>query len=161
MLRILGIGLITAVVSIWGERLIARQKKRVKALEAFLRLAESFEAKLRSFHIPLKSFLSEHRDELLESTGFLNSALCNMSLAEAARKTADELCLDDKDVKLIGEFGDGIGEYSLDEELKRCGYYIGQTKKLLGEATEKLPGEIKLLRSAGVMCGILAAVLLI
>lgn len=161
MLRILGIGLITAVVSVWGEKLIAMQKRRVKALEAFLNFARSFEAKLKSFNIPIKSFLSEYKDEILELSGFLNSAVSTVNISEAVRKTADNLCLDEKDVKLIEEFGDGIGQYSLDEELKRCTYYTGQIQKCLDEAKEKLPGEIKLLRSSGVMCGILAAVLLI
>ena len=161
MLRILGIGLITAVVSVWGEKLIARQKKRVKALEAFLNFARSFEAKLKSFNIPIKSFLSEYNDEILELSGFLKSAVSTVNISEAVRKTADDLCLDEEDVKLVGEFGDGIGQYSIDEELKRCAYYTGEIQKRLVEAREKLPGEIKLLRSSGVMCGILAAVLLI
>ena len=161
MLRIFGIGLITVVVSVWGERIIVRQKARIKALESLIRMMESFGAKARSFGTPLKSFLSEYRDELLEASGFLNSAILTMSLGTAAHESADKLCIDGEDVALISEFGEGLGQYSLDEELKRCDYYVLQTKKLLETAKEKLPGETKLLRSAGVMCGILAAVLLI
>ena len=161
MLRLFGIGLITIVVSVWGEKIISRQKKRLKSLEAIIRLEEAFASKARSFGIPLKSFLSEYRDELLENTGFLSRAVLSMSLGAAARESADGLCLDNEDVELIREFGDELGQYSLDEELKRCSYYISQTQRILNLAKEKLPGEIKLLRSAGVMCGILAAVLLI
>ena len=161
MFRMLGIGIITVVVSVWGERIIIRQKTRIRALEALLRMEEGFGAKARSFGTPLKSFLLEYKDELLADSGFLNSAVLSMSLGTAAHDSADKLCLDSEDVLLISEFGDGLGQYSLNEELKRCDYYVLQTKKLLETAKEKLPGEIKLLRSAGVMCGILAAVLLI
>ena len=161
MFRIFGIGLITAVISIWGEKMILRQKKRVMALEAFFRLVQSFEAKLKSFNIPVKTFLSEYKDELLESSGFLCGAVGTVSVSEAVRKAADTLCLDEEDVRLLGEFGDGIGQYSVDGELKRCTYYTAQIEKRLTEAREKLPGEIKLFRCSGVMCGILAAVLLI
>ena len=47
------------------------------------------------------------------------------------------------------------------EEAKRCLYFKGECEKLLDEAKEALPVKTKLLKSAGVMCGILAAVLLI
>ena len=161
MLRILGIGLITAIVSIWGESLVVRQKKRIKALEALLRLAQSLEAKVRSFHTPVRSILCGYKDELLEASGFLELAVFGMSFAEAARQKADELCLDVSDVLLLSEFGDGLGQYSVDEELKRCAYYTGELKRRLDTARSKLPGEVKLFRSAGIMCGILAAVFLI
>ncbi len=161
MLKILGIGLITVIVSIWGESLVARQKKRIKALEALLRLAEDLEAKIRSFHVPVRSILAEHKYGILAESGFLELAVQSTSLSEAVRQKADELCLDMRDVSLISEFGGGLGQYSIDEEAKRCAYYIGEIKKLLDDARLKLPGEAKLFRSAGIMCGILAAVFLI
>ena len=161
MLRILGIGLITVIVSIWGESLVIRLNKRARALEAFLRLAENFEAKVRSFRTPIRSFLMEYKDDILESSGFLQNAADSMRISEAVREKAEELCLDERDVILISEFGDGLGQFSFDEELKRCGYYIEQIRDLVDDAKGKLPGEKKLLRSAGIMCGILAAVFLI
>ena len=161
MLRIVGIGLITVVISIWGESRVVRQRKGIRALGALLRLIEGFEAKARSFHTPIKSFLSEYKDELLNESGLIKSVLGGMSFAEAVRDSADTLCLEGQDVSLLSELGEALGQYSLDEELKRCGYYAAQIRKLLDSAKEKLPGETRLLRSSGIMCGILAAVFLI
>ena len=161
MLRLFGIGLISVVLTIWGEKIVKRQKKRIKSLEALLRLFESFEAKVRSFHSPLRQFLLEYKDELIEKSGFLEIANINTDISEIVRSSADELCLDTSDFELISEFCMGLGQYSVDEELKRCDYYIGRMKNILDEAKSKLPGEAKLLRSVGIMSGILAAVFLI
>ena len=161
MFKVAGILIIVAVLTASGEKCVGALNKRIKSLEAFIRLADALEAKLSSFCIPLPDFFSSYSDPYLDKTGFCRTVAEGMSFSETVRAYENELCLESQDAEILISFGNELGQFSVAEEIKRCRYYKGELEKNLRAAQEKLPVKTKLLRSAGFMCGILAAVLLI
>lgn len=161
MIKLVGILLIVGAMSAAGIECSSMIKKRVISLEAFVKLLDSMAVKIGTFSTPLSEFFNTYKDDRLDSCGFLKAVSESVSFSEAVKARASALCLEEGDVSLLGSFGEGLGGLSAAEEAKRCLYFKGECEKLLDEAKEALPVKTKLLKSAGVMCGILAAVLLI
>ena len=161
MIKLVGLLLIIGAMSAAGIECSSMLKKRVGSLESFVKLLDSMATKIGTFSTPLCEFFYNYKDERLDSCGFLKAVSESVSFTEAVKSRASELCLEENDVILLSSFGEGLGGLSAAEEVKRCLYFKGECEKLLNEAKEALPVKTKLLKSAGVMCGILAAVLLI
>ncbi len=160
MLKILGVILIIFGTGIFGERCVGVLKTRIRALEGLVKLIESMEAKISGFSMPTAKFFATYSDKYFEDIGFLN-ACRDTDIATAVSEYKSILCLDDAEHSLMIEFAGELGQYTAAEQLRRCTYYRTELEKMLREAKEKLPVNTKLLRSSGIMCGILAAVLLI
>lgn len=160
MFKVIGILIIMGSMTLFGEKCVELMKTRVKSLESLIKLLDVMEAKISSFCMPINSIFEAYADAHLEKCGF-SEALRKTNLYEAINNKSAELCLEESEIILLSKFSSELGQYTAAEQVKRCGYYRRELEKILSGAKEKLPVNTKLLRSSGVMCGILAAVLLI
>ncbi|MBE6605932.1 MAG: hypothetical protein E7635_02705 [Ruminococcaceae bacterium] len=160
MHKLLGILLIVLSGSTLGSQCAAILKRRVRALEAIIKMLDSLELKINTFSTPLDEFFDCYKDELLESCGFLQEVREN-GFSCALKSNADEMYLTEDDVRLLSEFADDSLHFSAAEQARRCHYYKCECQKLADQAKESLPLYTRLLGSLGIMSGILASVLII
>lgn len=154
-----GILIIVIAMSLAGNSMALRLKKRLRSLEALITLIESLEVRIREFNSPVKEFF-KNCSPPKELIGLCNSAYSE-GLYNSVKSHAEELALDAADTELLCELAEALGTYSAYEEEKRCRYYRERLEVTRAELAEKLPVKAGLLRSAGLMCGILVAVTVI
>lgn len=159
MIKLVGILFIVGAASACGFECSSMLTRRVRSLEAFVRLFDALAGRISAFSTPINEFFASYSDETLEACGFL-SRIGN-GFCEAVNECSRALCLEDDDIKLLVAFGDGLGAMSASEEAKRCLYYKDECDKSAAAARAELPVKTRLLKSAGVMCGVLAAVLVL
>lgn len=160
MHKLLGILLIVVSGSTLGSQCAAMLKRRVRVLEAIIKMLDSLEIKISTFATPLDDFFASYKDELLESCGFLQGVRENGFL-NALKSSADKMYLTEEDVCLLSEFADDSIHFSATEQARRCHYYKCECENLADQAKESIPLYTRLLGSLGIMSGILAAVLII
>lgn len=159
MLKIIGICMIVAAMTAAGRGYAGLIKKRLCSLEGIIELIDALEIKIRDFATPMPEFFKSYKGgkdmtELCKTAG-------QTGLDRALKACKERLALEDEDMNLLLEFAGSLGTLSAQEEAKRCSYYKEELKRRASEVKENLPVKAGLLKSAGVMCGILAAVLLI
>lgn len=161
MTKLVGILMISVAFGIVGHECTTRLRARARSLKAFVKFFDSLGARIGAFAIPFNDFISDYSDDLI-GCGSDFAAVCKSSdFSSAVRECAHDLALDDADIKLLSDFGDGFGTLDLARETKRCAYYGGECEKLLCELEEKLPLKARLYNSLGITCAILAAVIFV
>ena len=154
-----GILIIIIAMSIAGNSMAERLKRRLHSLDAIIGLIEALEVKIRDFNTPVREFFGECR--IKGAAALLCKTAYSEGLYNAVKIHAEELSLENADIDILCEFAGEIGTFSAYEEEKRCRHYREKLTRVRDELAEKLPVRTGLLRSAGLMCGILIAVAVI
>ncbi len=161
MTKLVGIMLIVISTSVCGFECAKMLSHRMRSLKAFIRLLDALALRISSFSTPINEFFCSYKDDELEKSGLISGIRSGMSFCAAVSQCKEALFLDESDMGLLLEFGEGLGMMSAQEEARRCMYYKSEFEKHLASAADELPLKIRLLKSSGVMCGILAAVILL
>lgn len=160
MIKILGLLLIVSSMSLAGRECAGMLKKRISSLEAIIRMIDSLEIRISEFSTPLPVFFSSYSDKVLDSCLFI-SAIRESGLSDAIDLKASELALKEEEINILKALAERLGTLCISEEVRHCRYARKELEHVLSAAKEALPLHDKLLKSVGVMCAILAAVLFI
>ncbi len=159
MLKITGLVIIVISISALGNNYAALFKKRLSVLEAFCELFDDMEMKISEFSTPVSVFFKEYNNKTLLSE-FCKSA-GKYGFENAIKENAKTLALEEDDCRLLCEFAGSLGTYSQVQELRICRYYKERLLKSANDAREKLPMRTSMVKSCGIMFGVMAAILLI
>ena len=167
MIRFIGAGLIIAASAAAGAYLNARLQKRVKYLDGFAAALEYLKA-----HICFSDFEMEKAlrlaNDVCDTGGVFCAAAENMK-ADGLKKAwkravyinADKMCLKTADANAIASLGERLGLTDAEDQKKNIENVLVSLAVCRAEAKAEYEKNGRLYRSCSVMCGALAALLLI
>lgn len=170
MLKIFAAAIIIAASSRIGFILASRLDKRKNSLEGFKDALSMLEGEIGFMNNPPPQAFRNIALSSVRISGFFESVCENLECGqtsvssawnEALDKSRAKMCLKSEDIRALAEFGTRFGKSDVKNELNNINNAMIKLNMQLAEAKNECDGSKKMYRSAGVLCGILAAVLLI
>lgn len=158
MFKIIGLVIVVAATSAVGVGYASLMKKRLCSLEEICGFLSFLELGISEMNTPIAKLAKSYKSEILSA--FLCDAEV-LGFAEAFRANKESLALEDEEMSLLVEFSSSLGSFSASEEIKRCRYFRQRLEKIASDFKEKLPLREGMFKYAGIMCGLLIAILLI
>lgn len=170
MLKIAGIILIVLSSSQIGFMLASRLERRKKVLTGFKDALSMLESEIGfAKNSPAQAFYNISKT-VTQLGRFFDSVCIRLNgekkcTSDAWNETVDEykreLCLTQTDVQVLKGFCTRLGKSDVENELKNIRNTMVSINMQLAAATNDCDSNKRMYQSAGVLCGILAAVLLV
>lgn len=154
--------ILVAASYLCGQALSGEDGKKLSAIEAMAELLKYIRRRMWTERLPLYQIFSAYEDDFLEKIGFLELMRSHRTHINNRWKQALNLLPLEKEV--FGEllrFGNELGLLPLEEQIKRldgCMDFLENEKAKLAKA---LPPKQKTTKTVCLLCGLLAAILLI
>ena len=167
MIRFIGAGMIITASICAGAIMSARLRKRVKYLDGFAAALEYLKA-----HICFSDFEMEKAlrltDDVSDTGGVFRTAAENMKsdgLKKAWKRAvyinAEKMCLKASDADAIASLGERLGLTDAEDQKRNIENVLVSLAVCRAAAAKEYEKNGRLYRSCGVLCGALAALLLI
>ena len=167
MIRFIGAGMIIAASAAAGAYMNARLHKRVKYLDNFSAALEYLKS-----HICFSDFEMEKAlrltDKIGNTGGVFRAAAENMradGLKKAWKRAvyinADKMCLKAPDADALASLGERLGLTDAEDQKKNIENVLVSLSVCRAAAVKEYEKNGRLYRSCGILCGALAALLLI
>ena len=167
MIRFIGAGMIIAASAAAGAYMNARLQKRVKYLDGFAAALEYLKT-----HICFSDFEMEKAlrltNDVCDTCGVFRAAAENMradGIKNAWRKAicdnADKMCLKPADITALSSLGERLGLTDSEDQKKNIENVLVSLSVCRAGAKADYEKNGRLYRSCSVLCGALAALLLI
>ena len=157
MPRLIGAAALLLLSVYTGASLASMEKKRLRQTEGFLLLVRYIREQISCFRRPLPEIYTGFSNEALENAGFL-PALAEGDFSSALARARDTLYLEDEEFKLLGAFGESVGQSFEEEQKALCAYTERELEKALARRREETPKRVRVLRT---LCAVFGGMIII
>lgn len=166
MIKIIGTVIVVAVGTAIGLLKSRSLSLRVKFLEEFLSFITYMETEIRYSSDSLYQIINRFSSTNESSLNFLSyctekSHTFSDEWNESIKKISSEVGLKETDIKLIKEFGAGLGISDIDGQIAHCEVNKTHLKSRLSDAIEERNKKGRLYRMLGICSGLTLALILI
>ncbi|MBQ9510893.1 MAG: stage III sporulation protein AB [Clostridia bacterium] len=144
------------------------EKQRLKECEAFLTLFEYVKNRIGYFLTPTKLIYRGFSDDVLEKTGFLaelrsheNDDIYFDAWESAFGKCENRFCMNEKEKRIVREFGSAIGKTDGATQMNSFNYCIEQMRQEINALASAIEKNVKIYRILGFTVGAVAAIIIL
>lgn len=159
-IKYLGILAISCAISVFGAIKASEIKHKSEARKEILHFLMHVETGIKYGSSSLAEIYDSFKSDLLDKCGFTNIIRQGPPYTFSVEGSFSELSKEEN--SYLSEFFTKIGKsYSREEEIKLCRYYISVFELFYEESKKNDKSKAVLYRKLGIICALLAAIILI
>lgn len=135
-------------------------KNKLKVLSSLVRLIEYIKEQIEYFCTPTEEIFRHYDDSTLAEFGLMPILDTDDMIKKLDKLLADNL-LDTENRELLLSFCKKLGRCTQDEQIANCEYTLSRLCKSLEETIARLPKKTGVYSALTVVCGFMAAVILL
>ena len=163
-MKLIGIAVILAACVMAGYSESRKLSLRAEQLEKFIQFITNAKTEIRYSAMPVHQIVEKHSEGMRLLSKCAEYCGTGLEFPAAWKRGVQEgtagLGLKKEDLKVMREFGEGLGATDLDGQLAHCELYLQMVSSRLEDAKKEKATKSKLYLMLGVSAGLAAALLL-